>query len=147
MPGHVAAVFLTIALVPLAAVLASVYALSARSRARLRLPAVLTAIAAFSVMAWAAVEGEALLRLVESGGSAMEVEAATAHAFDSANLAYAVGTMLLLVLATAWWVLRPGRPVTLASRVASGLLVASAATAIVTLWAVAEAGARAAWMA
>lgn len=145
MPSHVAAAYLTIAFVPLAAVLTCVYALSARSRKRMRLPLILSNIAAVSMVIWAASEGPALLEMVTRTASAAEREAANAHALASANPFYATGAMLTLVLITAWWLLRPERPASLLSRIASVLLVAAAVASLVTLWLVAEAGASAVW--
>lgn len=146
MPGHVAVAFVTIALVPLAAVTTCVYALSARSRTRMRLPTVLANVAAVVAVVWASSEGVELLESVERTATAAEAEAAGAHALASANLFYASGAMLALVLATAWWLLRPGRPVTPRSRVASAVLVAAACASLLTLWMVAAAGADAVWL-
>lgn len=145
MPSHVAVAYLTIALVPLAAVLTSIYALSARSRKRMRLWVILSNIAAVSFVTWAASEGPALLDEVTRSRPAAEIEAANAHALASANLFYSTGSMLALVLITVWWLLRPGRPASLLSRIASVLLVAAALASLVTLWLVAEAGANAVW--
>lgn len=145
MPSHVVVAYLTIALVPLAAALTSVHALSARSRKPMRLWVILANIAAISVVIWAASEGPMLLDTVTRTASAAESEAANAHALASANLFYATGAMLALVLTTAWWLLRPGRPASPLSRIASGLLVASAIASLLTLWLVAEAGANAVW--
>ena len=147
MPGHVTAVYLTIALVPLASVLTCVYALSARSRRRMRLPTVLAAVAALTAVVWAAGEGPALLDHVERTATASRAAAANAHALASANLFYATGAMLALVLISAWWVLRPAREPSALSRVASTLLVVAAGASLVALALVAQAGATAVWAA
>lgn len=146
MPSHVAVAFLTIALVPLAAVITCVYALSATSRARMRWPMIIANLLAVVAVIWASSEGAALLQAVEQSASPAEIEAANDHALSSANLFYATGAMLTLVLTTAWWLLRPGRPATVLSRVASGLLIIAACASILTLGMVVAAGAEAVWL-
>lgn len=143
MPSHIAVVYLTIALVPLASILTCVYALSTRSRARMRLPTILANVAAVTAVIWASSEGPALLEHVEQTATSAEAAAANEHALGSANLFYATGAMLTLVLITVWWVLRPGREPSVLSRIASTLLVIAAGASLITLALVAQAGATA----
>jgi hypothetical protein len=145
MPIHVVAVHLVVVLAPLTAVLALVYAAWARSRRGLRWPLVITSSATAVLVAWAGEVGGPLLASVKAHGSPAEIAAATTHAKGSDRLALAAFALLGLVLALVWWLLRPGRLPSLASRAASGLVAVGALAVLVTTWTTVASALSAVW--
>jgi uncharacterized membrane protein len=134
MPAHVAVVHLVIALAPLTAVLALVYAAFAGTRRGTRWPLVGCAVATAVLVVIAGEVGATLLDEMKARGPAADVAAATEHGHNSGSLALAAFALLGIVLVGVWWVLRPERPASLGSRIAAGLLALSAVAVLVTTW-------------
>jgi hypothetical protein len=134
MPAHVAVVHLLIALAPLTAVLAVVYAAMPGTRRGARWPLVGCAVATATLVVIAGEVGATLLDEVKARGSAAEVAAATEHGHDSGSMAVAAFLLLGVVLVGVWWVLRPERPASTGSRITAGLLALSAVAVLVTTW-------------
>lgn len=137
---HSFLVYAMIVVIPLTALVALAYAFLRAWRKRLRGLLVLLTVAAVGLMAWASSEGSLALSAVEARGSQAEFAAAWSHAEASANVAYATIGLLVVVLVTVWWVLRPDKAPTLMGHVAAIVLALAALSNIWALWTVAQAG-------
>jgi multisubunit Na+/H+ antiporter MnhB subunit len=115
----------------MAALLSLGYAWSPRLRRVLRWPLLATAIAAAVGIVVAATAGSSLLHDLENSAGAAEVAAAQAHGHRADGFAVAVLCLLVVVLATIWSTLRPGR-----ERWSAGMWLGAAlltATAVATI--------------
>ena len=133
MPLHAVLATATLVLAGIAAVLALGYAWSPRLRRALRWPLLATATAATLLALAAATAGSSLLYDLEKSADAAEVAAAQAHGHSADGFAVAVLCLLVVVLATIWSALRPGRERWSAGMwVGAALLTATAVATIVT---------------
>ena len=133
MPSHPALASATLVSAGAAAILALGYAWSPRLRRALRWPLLASTAAATLLALAAATAGSALLREVETSAHAREVAAAQAHGHSADGFAIAVLSLLVVVLATIWSALRPGRARWSAGMWAgAALLTATAVATIVT---------------
>lgn len=135
MPLHAAVAHLAVILAPLTAFVALAYALRPSSRAGMRWPLVVGSVLTAGVAVWAAMAGDdlyhALKTNVEAHGTTLPASVLT-HAHGSDLLTGLAAALAVVALALVWWLLRPGRPSSLAGTVAAGVL---AVTATGTLYA------------
>jgi multisubunit Na+/H+ antiporter MnhB subunit len=131
MPPHPVLASATLVATGIAALLSLGYAWSPRVRRALRWPLLATAIAATLGVVVAATAGSSLLHDLEKSAGSAEVAAAQAHGHSADGFAVAVLCLLVVVLATIWSTLRPGR-----ERWSAGMWFGAAllsATAIATI--------------
>ena len=109
MPAHAVLASATLVAAGGAVVLALGYAWSRRVRRVLRWPLLAAATTATLLVLVAATAGSSLLHQLEGSANAAEVAAAQAHGHSADGFAIAVLGLLVVVLATIWSALRPGR--------------------------------------
>ena len=137
MPPHAAVAHLAVILAPLTAFVALAYALRPASRRGMRWPLVLGSVLSTGVVIWAALEGDTLIKALIAGAKAKGTTlpaTVAAHAHGSDLLTLSVVGLVIVVLALVWWLLRPGRTSTVATKVGAAVL---AVTALGTLYATA----------
>jgi hypothetical protein len=133
MPLHAAVAHLAVIIAPLTAFVALAYALRPVSRRGMRWPLVVGSVGSVACTVWAGLAGDSLYEALKHGAAAQGVtlpSAVLAHAHGSDALTLAVVALVVVVLALVWWLLRPGRPSSVASVVAAAVL---AITAVATL--------------
>lgn len=120
MPVHAIAGHVVIIVAPLAAVAALLYAWWPQTRAKLRLPLVLLNLVAFGLGCWASIAGSQLFKTLREQGGVLPVTKTHANLGDALTVALLV--LAIAVLALVWWLLAPGRPATVATKVAAVVL-------------------------
>jgi hypothetical protein len=123
MPAHALLGHLVGVVAPMTAVLALVHAFWPGSRRALRWPLVVAAAVTVGVVFATTEVAKDLVAQVEATSSAAEVAAAADHAKRSDALTGSAVLLLVHVLATSWWLLRPGRPPSRGTRWAAAALV------------------------
>ena len=139
MPAHAAIAHLAVIIAPLTAFVALAYALRPASRRGMRWPLVVGSVLSIAAIVWTSEVGGDLLAALKAGaasrGATLPAEVTT-HAHGSDALFLAVVALGIAVVALVWWLLRPGRPTSIATTLAAAVLAVAAlstlaATAIV----------------
>ncbi|MGF1646734.1 MAG: hypothetical protein ACFCVF_07430 [Kineosporiaceae bacterium] len=126
MPAHALLGHLVGVVAPMTVVLALGHALWPQARGRLRWPLLGAAAATVALVVATGEVAKDLVAQVEATASAAEVAAAADHAKRSDALTGSSSLLLVHVLVTSWWLLRPGREPSRGSRRAAAVLVALA---------------------